>query len=306
MAPTMEPRAQPPHDAPARPRPGLFVTARALIRQFQGRKARRFRLPTLPAAATDALMVSQDEAAMPTDMLRVLGRDPSLAAAVLRVANSPLYGAGRPVDDLRAAVMRLGMDNLRDVVQQAVAESHIFRGRDAAAVQALTRHSVLVAHMTRAVVRLAPATARPGPWAQPDLASVAFLAGLLHDLGRAVLLGLFAEDDHGLAAHERAVVIDVAHADVGAAVARHWNMPSIIIDAIERHHAPWPDDGPALWHAGHLVALAEAWTGCLMHARAPDAAAADPIPAPWPILGLPPDGAAALVTLRDALAERCA
>ena len=300
--------AQPPHAQPERVRPRVFVAARCLVRQFQGRRERSFRMPALPESALDALSVSQRPDALPLDMIRVLERDPQLAAAVLRVANSPLYGVGRSVDNLRAAVMRLGMDNLRDVVQQAVAESHIFRGKEAGALRALAQHSVQVAHMARAMVRLSPRTPRPGPWIESGLASGAFLAGLLHDLGRAALLGVFAVDDHGLTPRERAEVMDVAHADVGAAVAREWKLPQVIIDAIERHHAPWPEQGPTIWHAGHLVALAEAWVGHL--SQDPPAAegseADEPaIPAPWPALGLPPEGAEALVTLRDAISERC-
>ncbi len=227
-------------------RPGIFVAARTLIKQFQGRRVRPFKMPMLPAAAMHAMVLANDSSASARDMEAAVRDDPGLSARVLRVANSPLYGSQTPVTTIRNAVLRLGHQTLRDVIYQAVAEAHIFRDGAEKELALQRLHSISVAHITRAICRV---LGTDGEYA--------FLCGLLHDIGRPVLSQVLSEESQGLTPEEIRKVIDVAHVDVGAAVARLWKLPALAVEAIERHH-DYPEGGDNLYsRIGHVVGAAE-------------------------------------------------
>lgn len=67
-------------------------------------------LPSLPAAATRIVALAQDATAGMEDVADAVMMDPALAAKVLRIANSPLYGQRRQSDNLQQAVMLLGLN----------------------------------------------------------------------------------------------------------------------------------------------------------------------------------------------------
>jgi putative nucleotidyltransferase with HDIG domain len=226
------------------------LLARDLVAQFQGRRAPSFRLPMLPAAAMQALVLANDSGAGAREIEAAVAEDPGLTARVLRVASAPLYGVVGGVTSLRAAVLRLGQVTLRDVLYQAVAEAHVFRGGAERRLEILRAHSVGVGHATRVVAQ-----------AVGSRTEDAFLCGLLHDLGRPILLQVLAEGAGEVPEEQWSRVIDLAHVDVGVAVGRMWGLPAAVLDGIAHHHGPRPG-GPARQPedqgAGALVAAGEA------------------------------------------------
>ncbi|MCU0976093.1 MAG: HDOD domain-containing protein [Steroidobacteraceae bacterium] len=173
---------------------------------------------------------------------RLIGGTPVLAATVMRVANSALFGRRGQVGSLQRAVTTLGLDAIRGVVL-AASLRHV--GRQA--VPGLLdgdewlQHSVATAIAAR---RLAEARLPP-----PE-AELAFIAGLLHDLGWAVFASTQPEamraclaelavspvrGDPGCRAVEHRH-FGLTHADCGALVADHWGLPVAIGAAIREHH----------------------------------------------------------------------
>jgi diguanylate cyclase (GGDEF)-like protein len=75
--------------------------------------ARADNLPSLPAVALEVLRISQDEDATLDDMAACLSRDPALAAKLLKLANSSLFGGGKSVTTLQRATMLLGMKTVK-------------------------------------------------------------------------------------------------------------------------------------------------------------------------------------------------
>ena len=66
-------------------------------------------LPTLPEVALKVREVADDPNADIDKLVNVIGNDAAMSARLIRVANSPLLRASRPIEDLRAALMRLGI-----------------------------------------------------------------------------------------------------------------------------------------------------------------------------------------------------
>jgi hypothetical protein len=86
-------------------------------------------LPSLPAAAAEALRLLDDPSVSADDLQRVIGRDQALAAHILRIANSAMYCLQRQVSVLSHAIAILGLDALRSVVVAASIRSVFYSGR---------------------------------------------------------------------------------------------------------------------------------------------------------------------------------
>lgn len=220
-------------------------------------------LPPLPQALAEALRVVRRDDLSTATCVRAIEQDAVLAAAVLRLANSPFYGACGRVSSVGDAVRLLGLRTVSGVVVAVSMRRTLAQWRDDdGRFQAYWRHAVATATAAR---ELAPTAG-----ADPD---EAFLTGLLHDLGRLVM-AVFSPGQARLAlARARADDIDLReaetqllgrrHDDVGAAVARHWQLPDAIVSAIALHHAPGAASAPGVIPLEALIHVADAITHAL-------------------------------------------
>lgn len=175
-----------------------------------------------------------------------VGQSPELAAHVMRVANSALFGS--PVDSIEKAVVRIGGETLRGLLLAASTYGLMESALPVYGLPrlALLKHSQEVADLTRTLVRRSAAA----------LQSQAYIGGLLHDLGKPILASVAAEGTASVAPRgdtdgERRV-FGTDHARVGTWIARQWGLSDEICEAIEYHHAPVAPEEPlgrALWLA---------------------------------------------------------
>ncbi|HTE51056.1 MAG TPA: HDOD domain-containing protein [Kofleriaceae bacterium] len=200
-------------------------------------------LPAPPDAAARVIAAASRDDADLGRISELVRRDPALAAQLLRIANSSLFAAPAPIVSLQQAVLRLGLDGLRKAAYVVASRSAMLRvvGREAE-LRRIYRHSLLAAGWAQELAR-----ARRLPVEE------AFLCGLLHDVGRAVLwqaaADLVAPDDVVAAA------IDRHHAAAGAAVLATWPAGGAVAEVVRRHHDPAPEGAPA--RMIHLLALAD-------------------------------------------------
>ncbi|MCU0727194.1 MAG: diguanylate cyclase [Planctomycetes bacterium] len=197
------------------------------------------RLDSIPAPPAVLLRVSGLLAApdlSSRDMTEIVRVEPSLTARVLRVINSPFFGLGPRVSTVSHAVALLGPEAVRRIAGGiSVFGSEVGDAGDLSRLRWF-RHSVSVA---------AAAEVLAGDFGF-DLPEEAYVAGLLHDLGRIVLgarvLAKSPGDTpdgrlRGRAALERERARNgMDHCRAGALVAERWNLPEILRDAVELHH----------------------------------------------------------------------
>lgn len=194
----------------------------------------------LPTPGTTLLRfqeLSANDKAGPQDYARAVAHDPALTGELLRVANSPVFRARTPVRTAKAAIAQLGLTR-----SLAVIASSALRGQMSGVEPRILE--LLWAGLAASADRAYHAAQAFGFGA---LADTAYLTGLMHDIGIAVLLRRFPEHAALLDVppdrlDEAAALLDEAagasHAKVGATVCRGWKLPAEVVEAIAFHHQP--------------------------------------------------------------------
>jgi HD-like signal output (HDOD) protein len=196
-------------------------------------------LPSLPASATAVLQMMDDAEVSVEELQRVIGKDQALAAQILKIANSAMYCLQRQVSTLSHAIAILGLDMLRSVVLAASIRTVFYSGRKC---QKSLRLHLLWQHAWGAAIA-AQSIARRVRYRNVD---EAFTCGLVHDLGKLVML-----KNHAPAYSEIVRCVDrgevsfcsiehqtfgFTHAQVGALLALKWCFPLQLVEGILHHH----------------------------------------------------------------------
>lgn len=199
-------------------------------------------LPSLPALLMEALQQLNDNQNV-TILADKIGQDPPLVARILRIANSPFYGMTREIGSLREAIVLLGINRVRDMLF-GICFSKLLPVRHKDFDYTLFwHHSMAVADCTRQLANYTGINQE-----------IAFTAGLLHDIGRLIIVVLFPDDfsrilnesNQHLAITERRI-LGFDHMEIGGKAAKYWNFPVTIQEAIELHEtAPAHDSTKSL------------------------------------------------------------
>jgi HD-like signal output (HDOD) protein len=176
-----------------------------------------------------------------SEIAALIASQPSMYARVLRVANSPYYGYPRSITTMERALLLLGRDAVRSIAAATCFDRTLTRCKKGTPIdmQAMARHSLATAAAAEALAMIAR---RP-------MASEAFIAGLLHNLGIAVQLHLDPRGiDSMIEAQRNGAAcgireLESKHAIVGheeclAVVFEAWQMPDALVAAAGHHHAP--------------------------------------------------------------------
>ena len=183
------------------------------------------------------------------DIANVISSDGPLAARVLKVANSALFGMSEEIESISRAVTLIGTRQINSLAMAASIIDH-FKDIDTGNFNAevFWRHSLAVGCAAREIAYFIN---DPNP-------EQLFLVGILHDLGRLAML-IYASDKMALAINRsrenKESLLDSEHAIFGwdhttAAkfLLENWKLPSLVIQPVVRHHAPGADRR-ALSHA---------------------------------------------------------
>jgi putative nucleotidyltransferase with HDIG domain len=196
----------------------------------------KLELPALPAVAMRVATLTQDPDTSTRAIADAIGNDPILGARVLRAANSPLYYLERDVTTLTMAVNAIGNDGINlMVVASAASDAFQRKGKPLPEETTLWGHSLAVGLAAREIMAMMGLRGT----------DQGFICGLLHDIGKLLLLRydleLYREIISGAEGGFLVTEIDMfgyTHAQVGALVAKHWNLPEPICHAIYHHHQP--------------------------------------------------------------------
>jgi putative nucleotidyltransferase with HDIG domain len=249
-------------------------------------------IPPLPDLVAKLLGLLNKKDAEPSGIALLLQNDQVLVAKMLAMVNSPFYGLNRTIRTIKEAVMVLGFRGVRSLVLATSAAKYLQRDFACYGHQprGLWVHAVCVAAGSRQIAQACQST--------PDEAEQLFVAGLLHDIGKMLLVTYL--DEGGIAPVigsvcecERAKV-GLDHTEAGAMVIARWNLAPEIQTIMKAHHG---GEDPALARSIAVVRLADAVAHEVEAGYHPGRAPASNVrPGDLAALGLQP---AAWATLHD-------
>jgi len=198
-------------------------------------------LPTLPTVVSKMIQLVDNPKTSAASLARLIYTDQALTARILKLANSAYYGFPREISTVNMAIVVLGFNTVKEMgLSLTVLE--VFKGGGIDGMFDISRfwqHSIACGSASRLIARRF----------RYHLTSEAFVAGLLHDIGKVILkqymqaefIDIIKKASEGKLSLEEAEVETVGanHSQIGAWLAEKWNLPGIIVDCIACHHVPW-------------------------------------------------------------------
>lgn len=195
-------------------------------------------LPPMPHLASRMLEILSDPDSSVDDLAKILSQDQAMMATLIKVSNSALYRTGHEIRTLNDAVTKLGFKTIRSLVLTAT--THSIFPKNNAALQVMThslwQHSKECGIASRIIATL---SGYPDP-------EEAFVAGLLHDIGKLAIILSYPEDYRDILRKQtkegrtslqaEQEVLGFDHRDIGMLLMDKWKMPVHFKDAVQGHH----------------------------------------------------------------------
>ncbi|MGC3999254.1 MAG: HDOD domain-containing protein [Anaeromyxobacter sp.] len=250
---------------PEEPDPADLVLAEQVLAHFHRNRPGPASAPSLSLKALNLVATPGADVG---EMVRLVSADPALSAGILTVANSVFYRGLEEIETVRAAVVRLGLEEAARVVGALSAKS-LFNPRLKAELASYApRFSALYAR----ALTVASGAAWVAMQRRGGRADRAFLGGMLFDVGQTIALrsaaALSAASGQPLDAAQLDRVLDRVHLEVGAECHQEWLLPQFLTVIAVRHHDPEIPGDPEFADL-HAVRLC----GALLDLRQPARAA---------------------------------
>ncbi|MBI5665563.1 MAG: HDOD domain-containing protein [Nitrospirae bacterium] len=191
-------------------------------------------LKVLPFVARKALEILNDENCSIEDLSAVIEKDQTIAARILKISNSALYGLRMEVTSLQHALLILGFKTLRSIVLTATTRA-LYK-KFGMTEKIIWDHSVGAAVAAKLISR----------GLGNEVTDIAFVGGLMHDLGKVimnnetpeiyseVMMKMYNEGVDSIIAERDIYGYD--HSEVGAGVTGKWKFASSLVTVLKEHH----------------------------------------------------------------------
>lgn len=241
---------------------GDAAKARWTVPLIRAIRRRRLRLPSISPTIHRVVKLIESSEVDLDELAAAVNGDPVLATRLMGVANSSYFRGATEVPNVRDALMRMGVREARTIVVVVALRTTVMRSPGLGdRARALWKHSLLTASATQEIVAELP------PWE-----NVGFLAGLLHDLGKLVVLAFVSElpawQEDGAVPSSATIdaISEATHAPLGAMVLASWGFPGPFCEAVLWHHDSAQASGQSASLAiatdlGHRIAtqIEETW-----------------------------------------------
>jgi len=219
-------------------------------------------LKVLPFVAKKVLETLGSEYGSATQLSDVIEKDQTISARILKISNSALYGVRHEVTSLNQAVVLLGGNVIQSLVL-AVSTRSLYK-RFGMMEQLMWNHSIGTAIAARLIAAEQ----------SKDLAEVAFIGALMHDVGKVIMNNEISDAfievmkrtyNRGTASIDaEEAICGYNHTEIGSKVASKWGFPPILVNIIAQHHLDrcLLEDLPDPFEAKAIAAVSLANSAC--------------------------------------------
>jgi len=190
-------------------------------------------LPTVPGTFRQISAMLEKPRITLDELGRFVSKDPALTAKILKMVNSAAFGFPGRISSVSHAIMLLGLNVIKGLLL-GVCVSELMQK----SMAGLWEHSLGCAYSARFI-------AQKKNLKEPEETSI---CGLLHDIGKVVMMLGFPREFEQVAAEAEATGVTLyaaekkcfaaTHADVGCWLAQKWHFPLSLVEAIGYHHTP--------------------------------------------------------------------
>ena len=210
----------------------------------------------MPSVYNEIDRLSKNPETKTEEYANVIQLDPGITTQMLRLCNSSAFSFSRQITTVQDAVNLLGLQTVINFVR-TLSVVGAFKGKAASFdAQEFWKHSIAVG-VTAKLLNEQDEIGSKIHIGEDD----PFMAGMVHDIGKQVLGYFFNEIyqmvlegmEGGKSMHEvEQHVLGITHADIGAALADKWQLPSVLVSVIGHHHDPSSEETHPMTHLVHL------------------------------------------------------
>jgi HD-like signal output (HDOD) protein len=213
---------------------------------------RSIELPLLPNVAAEVLSSSLDDQSNAARLAELIQQDQGLASHLLRVVNSPVFRGTAEIVALQQAIARLGMERIREIALTVSLKGSFFRaGPFEHLVNAAWQHGLRTGLWSKEVARAAVKNVE-----------TAYLCGLLHNVGNALVINRACDLDANLSEADMVLLLETFAQQAGLLLVEEWRLPAAVGMCIrfqhDFHEAKNAMDTVAVMNAGAFLAEQQA------------------------------------------------
>ena len=195
-------------------------------------------LPSIPLIIFEVSRLLEDPMTNASDLAELISKDQGMVTKILTIANSPFYGLSKKISTIEFAIVILGFENIKNIII-ALSMIGAFKGKGKNwNRKKYWYHCLATASIAK---RLSEDLGYPK-------SGEAFTAGLLHDLGIAIIQFYFNNEYNKIyklvnsnnvdPLEAETEVLNTTHQEVGNFLVEKWNLPKALCDSILHHHNP--------------------------------------------------------------------
>lgn len=200
-------------------------------------------LPVLPKILESLLDLRDNPNASVIQLVDIIALDPVITAHFLKYANSAFFGAAKKINSLEDAINRIGFNVVLNMaIGISATKSFDIPKEGPIGMREYWHHALFSAHLMRLIASKVPKNHNLNP-------EIAFLAGLLHNIGYVLLGDQFREEfallnnsvktaKNKTLTELELVLVGISHTELGVMLMRFWGLPPEIVTATYEHHNP--------------------------------------------------------------------